>query len=216
MKKILLAGEGTNELGDWGKEEAYQRPEAGPRGRRTAPHRAGVLEALLRKQHPDGWEIRGGILWKSIVKIRAGNHRAPEVRNVLGLINEAHERKCDVVAFTRDRDGANAAGKQREKDVEEGLREAGQLYPDGPAVVGGMAVERIESWVAALLGHARSEALGDDKIDEILKKHGIEAKNTEHLRTAVEGADLEKIPGDAASLGAWLQRADGVFGGETR
>ena len=53
-----------------------------------------------------------------------------------------------TLVFTRDRD----ASVQRQNDVREALTDAVRELQRAPPVVGGVAVERIESWVLAAKG----------------------------------------------------------------
>jgi hypothetical protein len=195
----MIAGEGPNELGDWCNEVAYQ-PRAGDRSK--APRRTGVLEALLKQVRPDGWRIEGGIPWKKIRKLKAGNHRGAEARNVLGLINEAQERNFDVVAFARDRDGDT----DRERDFLDGIRDAEKLFEQPPAIIGGMAIERLESWVAAVLDVRNAEELSDNQIDSLLKNHGIKPKDGGAMVERIEFCGIEKAK-EAPSLATWLENA---------
>ena len=59
-RRVFLAGEGSDEIGTL----AYREPYRG-----SPPY--GVLEALLRRVHPSGWEVVGGIAWKHIRHYRA-------------------------------------------------------------------------------------------------------------------------------------------------
>jgi hypothetical protein len=200
-KKVFLAGEGSNELGDLVKEAAFRRRTSDP------AFQHGVIEAFLRRVSPSGWHVSDGLLWKSIPKYRAGKRRQAETLAVLGLCNKAAERRIDVLVFCRDQDDENKEGTTRRQEVEEGIQQAREMFPDGPVVVGGMAVLRLESWVAAALGQRRSEELGDSTIDEFLRTHGITEKDTAALREAVLAADLDALPDDAGALRAWLEEA---------
>lgn len=205
-KTVLLAGEGSNELGELSKEAAFRNPTSDP------AFQHGVIEAFLRKVSPSGWHVSDGLLWKSIPKYRAGNHRGAETRSVLGLVNKAAERRIDVLVFCRDQDLKTPEGIARRQEVEAGILQARAMYPNKPIVVGGMAVLRLESWVAAALGQRRSEELGDSKIDAFLRTHGITEKDTAALREAVLTADLNALPQDAAALRDWLAEAKAALG----
>jgi len=58
--KILLAGEGANELGRW------SAPPAPPAPREGDGEGAGVLEAFLGKVSPGGWRIETSVPWKGM------------------------------------------------------------------------------------------------------------------------------------------------------
>jgi hypothetical protein len=85
--KLLLAGEGMNELGGWDVAPPWRRHPPDP----------GVLEALLRRIEPEGWEIVDAVRWKDIRKFKVGGHREAETRNVLGLALMAREKGYDVL-----------------------------------------------------------------------------------------------------------------------
>jgi hypothetical protein len=190
---VFLSGEGTDDLGDWCND--FQN--------RSKPPKMGFIEALLRKVSRVDFTIVNARVWKQIRKFQAGKHAHPETRNVLGLVNEAEEMRCDVLVFVRDQDGDEA----RRTDIEEGIRLA---YERGfaPALVGGVAIQEIEAWVLALLGERKSERHADAKA-VLAKKHGI----TTCLGkvAVVEGADRSKIPKDAVSLREWLAMVDVCF-----
>jgi hypothetical protein len=75
----------------------------------------------------------------------------------------------------------------------------------GVAVVGGVAVERLESWLLALSGRTKTEALRVGKTDQELEQLGVRCKDTATMVEHVERCDLAAIPLDAASLREWLK-----------
>ena len=117
----------------------------------------------------------------------------------------AAEQGYDAIVFSRDRDG----DVQRKDDVERGIRDALTENP-GLRVVGGVAREAVEAWILALLGQHDSEAHTDPKAVLSAQPHGIQ--NRAQKVEAVEGADMSRIPDDAESLHAWLERARAVLG----
>jgi hypothetical protein len=205
VKKILLAGEGKNELGGWVDPFPYRDPL-----------RIGVLEALLRKIAPGDFKISDAIVWKNIRKYRAGQHRGAETRAVLGLMQEGKERKFDAVVFTRDRDGEKPEHEQRQRDVLHGIEEGPNVLPGAPPVVGGLAVERLESWVLALHGVASTESMKNGEVDRRLASKGIGEKDTDAFVEAVSEARLAALPDDAHSLRHWLTRATNVLSSSGR
>jgi hypothetical protein len=209
MKRILLAGEGPNELGRWSREPVYARPLKGTPRRHAASSSAdeGVLESLLRRICPGGWYIDGGVVWKGITKLRPGKHRGEETRNVLGLLNEAKENGFDVVVFCRDRDN----DPTRQQAFDTALREAQDILGGAPEFVGTLAVERLESWLVALLGKQDSEGLSDDNVDRLLLNSGVPRKDTRAMCQLVEKAVLDRVPQDARSLHLWMQKAREVL-----
>ncbi len=57
MKRVFLAGEEPNELGEWSHHPSYRKD----------PPLTGVIEALLREVEPDGWKVVDAVLWKKIL-----------------------------------------------------------------------------------------------------------------------------------------------------
>jgi hypothetical protein len=191
--KLLLSGEGYDDIGDWAKEPMY----------RAKPPEIGVIEALLRKLEAGELTIRDAVAWKRIPKFRAGDHAHPETRNVLGLAVKADDMRCDALVFVRDRD----RDEDRQADIENGIELAQSKFPD-LAIAGGVAVEEIEAWILAILGERRSEHHADAK--HVLKEnHSIAGRAS--MIGALEDKDLGKIPADATSLRTWINRASAAL-----
>ena len=205
MRQVFLAGEGANELGDWHQEGPYRRRLGGRTGKE--PPRPGVLETLLRKVVADGWEVVDAMEWKQIKKLRPGRGDRGDGHHVQALCLHARESGCDVVVFSRDRDGRKY--EDRRVQVEAAIEdELGR--DDALGVVGGMAIEKLEAWIVALLGERRSEEqLHPETL--LTERYGIEPKHTGQMVAAVDAADLAKIPADAESLRVWLSRARETF-----
>ncbi|MCU0661749.1 MAG: hypothetical protein MUC50_05420 [Myxococcota bacterium] len=196
MKKVFICGEGPNELGGWAYGLAYVKP-----------NEPGVLEILLRQVRIEGWAIQGARRWKDIRKFRAGNHRSPETRNVLGAVLEAKESGCDVIAFIRDRDGTHANDNHaRVRDVDEGISQARKDFGHDVLIVGGVAIRKLESWLTAISGKNGSEALRQPE-DYLEKRCGLARKDSVAFSEFIEKHGLSKIPEDATSLLSWLNQA---------
>lgn len=195
MIRVFLAGEGPNDIGDWQRHRSY----------REEPPRPGVIEVLLRKVRAEGWEVSDGVAWQGIRKYRARPPIPAEAQNVLGAALKAKESGCHVLAFTRDRDGVKF--KQRELDVEQGIVQVPQQIADCPKIAGGMAIEKLESWLVALSGTKGSEKMRQSHIEERLAELGVKEKNTADMVRLAAEADLERLPQDASSLRRWLDRA---------
>jgi len=185
---VFLAGEGPTDLGDWARLPQY----------REDPPCPGVIEALLRRRAEHPIEVVGGITWKRIRKYKAGDHRRPETRTVLGLMLHAEDAAAEIVAFTRDRDG----DPEREQEISRGIAEAEKRFD--PGVIGGMAIEELEAWILAMLGEHGSERLTDPKA-KLQREHGISGRDS--LVGVALQTDLDSLPHDARSLRAWLQQA---------
>lgn len=191
--KLLLSGEGYDDIGDWAKEPMY----------RAKPPEIGVIEALLRKLEAGELTVREAIPWKKIPKFRAGDHAHPETRNVLGLAVKADDMRCDALVFVRDRD----RDEDRQADIENGIELAKVKFPD-LAVAGGVAVEEIEAWILAILGERRSEHHADAK-RVLNSNHSIASRAS--MIDALKDKDLSKIPPDATSLRTWIARASAAL-----
>jgi hypothetical protein len=188
--KVFIAGEGPDELGDWARHPAY-RPT------KREDYARGIIIALLARGGIDV-EVIDASLWKHIPKFRAGDHRHPETRTVLGLALRAEEKKCDALVFVRDRD----RDEGREQDLEAGISDASARF--SLTIAGGMAVEETEAWILALLGERGSERHADAK-STLATRHEIES--CADMVEVIDNADLTKLPDDAVSLRRWLERA---------
>ncbi|HVI04371.1 MAG TPA: hypothetical protein VM869_37045 [Enhygromyxa sp.] len=194
MIEVFLAGEGRNELGGWCVEPSYRDPAPAP----------GVLEALARQVAPSGWCVRDAMQWKNIPKLAVGSKgKGVERKAILAARLHAMERGCAVLMFSRDRDGSKNTARQHE--VEQTLAELAS--EDCIAIVGGIAVERLESWLLAVSGRTGTESLRVEKTDSELEALGVPAKDTAAMVELVERRGTASLPSDAASLSAWLQRA---------
>jgi len=167
-----------------------------------------VLAALLEHVAPQA-EIVDAIPWRTIRKDRAGDGASAEARNVLGLANRARDHGCDTVVFARDRDGS----KQRQSDIAKGLEQAAEIFAD-LHVVGAVAIETIEAWVLALLGHPEPETVGKPK-KERLDGHGIVSWSDMAAAVANARPD-ERVRACAPRLQAWLARAERRAGNAAR
>jgi hypothetical protein len=187
--KLLVAGEGTTELGDRAHPPQYQ---AG---------REGVLDVLLaRVLEGIEYEISEAVVWSRLAKERPGRRIVSyrvgmgvrgEGMAVLKLALRASESKLDGVAFVRDRD----RDEERERVVEDAIAEAASQFAN-VRVVGGVAVEAIEAWALAAQDvreceqHARPKDHFDGSVVEVLRE-----------------ADLEVGCRRSPSLRRWLERA---------
>jgi hypothetical protein len=195
--RVILAGEGKNELGGFAVEPSFRDDEPEP----------GVVEALLRQVRPEGWKVVDAILWKNIPKLRVGIGGKGEELNVQRAFHHAKKRGCEVFAFTRDRDKAKFA--HREDGIERAIEGLGSTADKQPAVVGGVAIEKLESWLVAVAGHHGSE--GMRRPQERLAELGMDEKDTAAMVRLVEENGVTNIPADAHSLRRWLERARQAF-----
>lgn len=192
MIRVILAGEGKNELGEFATEPAF-RPE------KPMP---GVLETLLRHVRPDGWRVVDAIPWKKTPKLQVGLGGKGEALNVQRAYYHAQKRGCDIFAFSRDRDHEKFV--HRDLEIEQAI-EALASSKNHPAIVGGVAIEKLESWVLAVAGIRHSETLRQP--EEKLRELGIPGKDTAAMTQFIADSGFGKIPDDAHSLRRWLERA---------
>ncbi|MFT3839385.1 MAG: hypothetical protein QM723_20550 [Myxococcaceae bacterium] len=192
MIRILLIGEGTNELGRYG------RPNWA-----NAADPDGALAALLNRIRKGGWEVAEVLRWKDIKKYRAGNHASAEERNVRGAAERARFLKCDVLAFLRDQDD----DEERARTIEAAIAVESQT---ALKIAGGMATSCLEAWILVLNGQADAESLRKTRAQEGAKSLGLHT--TEAMTTCIERADLSAVPGAAVTLKLWIQRATGALG----
>ncbi len=193
MIDVFLAGEGPNDIGSWHRERPYRDPS-----------HCGVIETLLLLLAPEGWRVLDGIAWKNIRKFRPNQPGKAEVRNVLGAILLAKENGCHILAFTRDRDGS----EQRQKDVERAMSQNANEAKT-PFVIGGMAIEKLESWLLALAGISGSES--ERRPERVLEEKTGLKKETKLMVEFVQKHGLDNIPQDAKSLRNWLELARSTF-----
>jgi hypothetical protein len=190
-KRIFLAGEGKNELGSWSGEKAYQ-----------SDSQAGVLKALLQQKKPAGWKICGATQWKNIRKYKAGDHKKPEIRNILGACLMAREAGCDCIAFSRDTDGCVI----RQREIEQGILDARKAFSNLPGIIGACAIPVIEAWVIAVAGIQGTEKLSAISAKEKCRMLGNQS--TDEMVAFIGKCGLQKIPNDAYGLISWLTMAE--------
>src|SRR3954470_6460776 len=142
MIKVFLGGEGANDIGTRSEQ---------PMG--DGPGVSEVLLRRLRRLRPTGWQVDGAMTWSAIRKYRAGvaanNAAHADVRNVLGLMLQACERGCEMLAFLRDADGEPLRAQAIEALLDD-LPDLGYGYP--LTVVGGVPRPKLEGWILCLLG----------------------------------------------------------------
>ena len=197
MIKVFVGGEGTNDIGTRWYEPMGDVP--------------GVAEVLLRRARPAGWEVAGARRWKTIRKYRAGGRgeRHADAHNVLGLVLEAYENACEMLAFVRDGDG----DELREQEIHRVLDDLpsygfAESYRYELVVVGGVPKPKLEGWILCLLGVRRADAMSSAHVDRALVDARIAAKT---LAAYVEIAETGPLPSENGSLAAWLRAADASF-----
>jgi hypothetical protein len=196
--QVFLAREGPNELGGWHVEHAYRAEQPTP----------GVLETLARQVAPVGWEVRDAMKWKDIPKLQVGSKgKGAERKVVLAAHLHAKERGCTVLLFTRDRDHVKYTPRQLE--IEQVLAE---LSDSSVTVVGGVCVERLESWLLSVAGRTKTQDMGKDRTDAELESLGITDKDTAAMVEHVQRHGIAAVPSDAESLHAWLARVGACLG----
>src|SRR5476649_390429 len=138
--KVFLAGEGSDELGDWSRDANY-------RGQQNVP---GVIEALLTKLGLN-FDVINGTPWSLIQKYYPPKKSTwrrlnDDTKNVLRAAQDARDADADALVFVRDTDRDRDG--RREAAIEDGIREATDLFPDLD-ICGGVAKQEIEAWILA-------------------------------------------------------------------
>lgn len=185
---VFLGGEGRNELGSRAGPPPHQTDES-----------PGVVAALLRRCHAEGWRVVGATAWKNITKLRAKGPTLREEQNVLGLVLEAKRARAHVVAFVRDADGA----PERATIIDGAIAKAREKFPE-VEVIGGTAVPVLEGWLLALRGQRGTEELSKVAAQTRLKEDGIPPKDTPAMVTVIEDSTLDGVPEDAVGLRRWI------------
>lgn len=197
LKKIFLAGEGNNELGT---RHYPKEPDGG--------HEPGVIEALLLKVNPEGWEIHKAIQWKHLHKYQVNRAQKDpqktkgEEDSVKKLFLHAREAGCDLVVFARDNDSCDE--DERTEPIARAINTE-KARADSLLVVGALVRQKIEAWVLACKGVYRTEALKhpQDKLAEL----GVAEKHTKGMVAIVEATEIDKLPADAKNLREWIAAA---------
>jgi hypothetical protein len=189
---VFLGGEGLNELGSRCREPVYQNDDV-----------PGVIQALLFRVRPKGWNVIGACKWSYIRKLRAQGRTPGDQQNVLGLVYEARRAKADVVAFCRDADN----DPNRLRVIADAVSKAHTDFP-GIAIAGTAAVPALEGWILALLGESGTENLSKASAQTRLRNRNVGDKDTQAMVEIVSNASMDQIPRDAASLRDWLVQAE--------
>ena len=184
--RTMLGGEGPSELGRYARRHAFRKADD-----------VGVLEALARLVLPEP-DIADGTLWKAIRHYKSGGHRSREERLVLGLCLKAKEGSFDAVVFSRDRDG----DVDRERAIQDARAEAKRMRPEH-TLMGGVAVEAIESWMIAATAQEQADNVTDPKArwesNGLSRQDAVEAIESQ----GVDG--LRRAMQLSPSLKAWVE-----------
>lgn len=205
--KVMLVGEGKNELGAW----VHAAPYRASRDVRDREHPAerGVLEALLHRVAPEGWSVVAAKTWASLVQLKPRPAGDGDARNLAAVLLHAKEQRCDVVVFSRDRDGRK--NRARQDAIEALVAESAQA--NGPLkVVGAVAVETLEAWVLAFDGDARCEE-HTDPVTTLCARTSMRPKDTGAMLAIVadETRSLDEAVTRSPSLARWVGHARRVF-----
>jgi len=205
--KVMLVRKKKNELGGWVHAAPY-RAARSVRDKDLPPE-PGVLETLLRKVAPSGWVVVNSKTWMSLVKLKKTSAEQGDALNLAKAILHAKEQQCDVLVFSRDRDGAKNRSRQVEIDamVTNASTDAGTLQ-----VVGAVAVETLEAWVLAFAGDAKCESHTSPS-DVLCALRDIAPKDTSAMVAIIddEKVDLAAAAARSPSLARWVGHARRVF-----
>lgn len=105
--------------------------------------------------------------------------------------------------------------RSRAIEVESGIEKASKQHGPTLAIIGGIAIEEVESWILSFQGEADAESIPRPKeyLQEKLGKGGEEA-STASMVEDVKMADMGRLPTEAKSLQVSLGRArNALFSG---
>lgn len=81
-------------------------------------------------------------------------------------------------------------------------------------MAGAVCIERLESWLLALSGRARTEQRGNDEVDAALEALGVPRKDTRGMVEFIERRGPSAVPPDASSLRPWMERVRSALASE--
>ncbi len=193
MIRILIAGDGVNEIRPFTK--------GSPLATKSVSDGRGVIDALLAKVRPGGWEVRQRLLWKDVRKYSPNAPGQGEERTVNALLLLARERGCNALIFLRDRDGS----RRRERAIANAVRRAPKLVTRPPAIAAGVPIEMLEAWLLALRGEEHTESC-ENPVATLTEKFSVPPKKTTAMVQLVQNSSLCNVAADAKSLRRWLRR----------
>jgi hypothetical protein len=187
MIRILIAGEGPNEIGHAPSNAQPQQAAYD-----------GVIEAFLTKVRPGGWEIRAAVQWKDVRKLRSNASEDGEARTVRGLQLRARELGCNALVFLRDRD-KNSERERSIRDVCETLGQSQSLQ-----IAAGVPIEMLECWLLALKGDEGAH-LESEPVTALHDRYTVTPKKTAAMVQHVRNSRLLGAALDASSLWRWVR-----------
>lgn len=191
--KVMIAGEGPNEIGRWARDPSYA-------GDYAAKHGDGVIGALLERVAGDLTQVAHGCELKNVRKYRVGRHGDGEARTIAALLLDAKERGVELLVVLRDQDGDADRAKTLLALHDE------PPAPGAPRLVIGVPTRALEAWILAALGERRTESMSSAALLEDLERRGVAAKKTEAYVDVVKAAPLDALPADATQLHGFLER----------
>jgi len=193
--KVWLGGEGPSEIGD----------RDHPGGQRV-----GAIEALLSKVEQGGWVVTGATAWRRIRKLRVraalGRDNHGDIHNIAGLVNEAHENACEVVAFARDVD----SDETRLEASAQGISHAQEIFPQ-MGIIGGPALPTVEGWILALRKVPHTESMSRNRVNDLIAGQELRAKHAEDYVEVILHADVTALPPGCVRFGEWIETARAVL-----
>lgn len=190
MIRVLIAGEGPNELGDAAGAQVVE-------GERHSG--GGLIEAFMTKVRVGDWRVVGRMHWKDIAKLRVDARGDAESRSVRALVLKARELGCNALVFLRDRD----RDVRREKAIQEAVKAESARLPT-PAIAAGVPIEMLECWLLSLRGEPNGHA-DPSPSASLESRHGVAQKKTTAMVQLVRNARLLDASHDAQSLWRWLR-----------
>jgi hypothetical protein len=189
MMRVLIAGEGPDELGPLPPAEFVEggRPSGG-----------GAIEALLAKVRPTGWQVTAAMVWKDVRKLKPNAAGDGDAKTIAGLALHAKERGCHALVFLRDRDGSQA----RERVIRDAIAKESQR---GTRIAGGVPIEVLECWLLALKGETNAHT-DANPVTSLEARYGVRRKHVSAMVQLIRTSRILATPPDATSLWQWLRR----------
>ncbi len=143
--KVLFIGEGRHDIGD---------PDSNPAQPRLAQ---GTIPTLARNVCPKIAPDSLALAWREIQRFNpSARERGIPAKITAAALIAVRKFGCSATVAVADRDGET----DRQKEMEEGVDRARQLFPQHPTVWG-LAIESVEAWTLGV-PETIAEELGVD------------------------------------------------------
>ena len=196
VKRVFLAGKGSNELGSWAKESQYQDGSF-----------PGILETLLKKVNDSGWQMYDSIKWQHIhkyesIEISDENSCKGDEDNAYRACFIADEKGFHIIAFSRDSDGE----KKRITAIKRGIS---RLFQSLLRYKSSAAAPCLASKDGSLLFPVLRKLKHSlrDKVEKKLREENVEPKNTAQLVGHIQQYNAQmSLKMQCASIHGWAMQ----------